>query len=158
VQAAERLAALDRLDEEAHRLLIELQWRSGRLDAARATYAGLVNRLRADLGVDPDPDTLGLGRRLEERRVPSRREAVAPALAAPQIAREEWAFVGRDAERAACAAGWHSARRGRGQPVLITGVAGIGQSRLMHEVLRSLDPSPAALALGRARALADSPF
>ena len=62
------LAALDPLDEAAQRLWIGHLGRNGRAGAARAAYDRLVERLRAELDTEPEPDpstTDGLIRLIE---------------------------------------------------------------------------------------------
>jgi len=47
------------------------------------------------------------------------------------------AFVGRDAEYELCMRALHQATTERGQCLIVTGEAGIGKSRLVHEIIRS---------------------
>jgi DNA-binding SARP family transcriptional activator/TolB-like protein len=60
IQAAERLVALDPLRESAQRLLIRLLARHVGRDAALARAGALTEKLRAELGVEPERETAAL--------------------------------------------------------------------------------------------------
>lgn len=60
IEAARRLTQLDPLGEEGHRLLIQLLAAAGQRSAALAQYTSLSERLRRDLGVAPERETVEL--------------------------------------------------------------------------------------------------
>jgi len=68
VQAARRLVAQDPLDELAQRLLIRTLARHLGRRAALAQAEALQTLLRAELDVDPDPETMALIREIREGR------------------------------------------------------------------------------------------
>ncbi|HWI86752.1 MAG TPA: BTAD domain-containing putative transcriptional regulator [Sphingomonas sp.] len=70
--AAERAVALDPYNEHAHRLVMELQAASGRPDLALLHFGALVETLRRELQVAPDPETQALHDRLRAARRPLR--------------------------------------------------------------------------------------
>ena len=55
-----------------------------------------------------------------------------------RIRREKSPFVGREAEFAQLGGAWDKARNGQGNSVLLLGSAGVGKSRLLHELAESL--------------------
>lgn len=59
---------------------------------------------------------------------------VASRFVAAQDARPIQPIIGREAELAALKQAWHDAAAGKGRAVLLRGEAGIGKSRLAHEV------------------------
>lgn len=79
--AAEQAVALDPYNEHAHRQLMELQTLNGRPDLALLHYAALVETLRRELQVAPDPETQAVHERIRTARRPTR--AAAPAADPP---------------------------------------------------------------------------
>lgn len=71
-ETAQRLLALDPLNERAHRVVMRAQIRQGRRAAAVQHLRGLEDRLRRELGVEPDAATRNV---LNERESPA---AIAP--------------------------------------------------------------------------------
>ena len=65
-------------------------------------------------------------------------------------------MVGREAELAELTAAW-SRTAGRVLPVVVTGTAGTGKSRLVAAALADLDPRPATVLTGRARLHSPAP-
>lgn len=63
-EAAERCLAIDPTNEAAHRWLMELYGRFGKRDLVRRQYQACARMLRAELEVDPAPETQALFRRL----------------------------------------------------------------------------------------------
>lgn len=61
---ARRLVALDPLNEVSHRLLMEIYVEAGQHNAALKQYQACERTLRAELGVDPQPETRAFYRRL----------------------------------------------------------------------------------------------
>ena len=81
---AERLVRrwleIDPWDESAHRLLMRLLVSDGRSAAAVAHADRLIEQLRTDLGVEPDPSTLELAQLIRAGRFPARSGVLPPAL------------------------------------------------------------------------------
>ena len=60
IQAARRWLALDLLNEEAHRLLMQIYVAAGRRNAALRQYQECQRILKGELGVEPQPETTRL--------------------------------------------------------------------------------------------------
>jgi len=100
-------------------------YRCGRIADARAAFARLRQRLRHELGVEPGEEVAALDRAIGRRD---------PTLAAPpEIAAPSSRFIGRRAELDRLAM-----RLGRTRLLTITGVGGVGKSRLAIELAREL--------------------
>lgn len=128
--AADAVAA-DPLRESATLLLARALAAAGDPAGALARLAGLREQLADQLGVDPSAETAALHVALLRGEVPAVRRPVAPAPA-PARAFRELAFVGRDAELARLRAVVDAAG-----VATLAGVAGVGKSRLLTEVMRS---------------------
>ena len=131
-QAAVALALLQRLvachpgDELAHRRLIELHHQLGDRSGALAAYDTLARWLQQSLGLQPAAETEALMRQVRGQGLPATPVATrpaAPALLQPQR------LVGRERP-------WGAANQAleAGVPVLLTGEAGIGKTRLLSEL------------------------
>jgi DNA-binding SARP family transcriptional activator len=135
---AERLVRrwleIDPWDESAHRLLMRLLATDGRSAAAAAHADRLIERLRTDMGVEPEPSTLELARLIRAGRFPER-VGVLPSALFPDRGptRGRAAFVDRDADIDWLDARLDEALAGNGRLVLIAGEAGAGKSMLMGE-------------------------
>lgn len=146
IAVAERLVALDPLQEHAWRLLMQLHAQRRDRAAALAAFERCERLLRDELGVRPSPPTLALLHRIETL-APA---ALPPAGLPPALLRPP-PMVGREAERAAMQAAWAA-----GRPFLLLGDAGLGKSRLLgawaaaHEgaVLESARPGDEHVAYG----------
>jgi tetratricopeptide (TPR) repeat protein len=144
VEWAQRLLAHDSLDEAAHRLLMRLYAEGGRHAAALRQYQVCLDVLRRELGVDPDEETRALYRRLLGQRRTAERDpstlSAFPPDQAPMIGREEeWSRLDE-----ALDAAW----RGDGQVIAILGEAGIGKSRLLHELAADAERRGGRVILG----------
>jgi DNA-binding SARP family transcriptional activator len=64
IDTAQRLLRVDRTQERVHRTLIQLYSRQGRRADALRQYRTCVGMLRAELGVEPAPETVSLYREL----------------------------------------------------------------------------------------------
>jgi predicted ATPase/DNA-binding SARP family transcriptional activator len=142
---AQWLVAHDPLREEAQRLLMALHYTSGDRGAALEQFEACRKLLWDELGVAPMPETLALRDAiLRGEPLPSTQPAVAtPApiairtgTGAPQPPRagEAMPFIGREAELGRLAEQWRRAAEGTGSLVLVGGEAGVGKSRLLHEL------------------------
>jgi len=133
IDYAQRILAVDPLREDALRQLIAVRYESGDRAGALQAYDHFIRRLRAEIDVDPMPETTALrdaivhntglataGREIHLDPGPSR--IVLP-------------FAGRAAEMEQLRVLWSRAARGRGGVALVAGEAGIGKTRLVSEFI-----------------------
>lgn len=122
--AADLAAAVvdrDAYDEHAVRLLMRAHTQAGRPGAALAAYAALRDRLRGDLGTDPDPETSRLHTAVLQGTL-----ATPPGTAAaPRL-------VGRESQLTHLDELADRAGRGTVRVAVVTGEAGIGKSTLLE--------------------------
>jgi DNA-binding SARP family transcriptional activator/ATP/maltotriose-dependent transcriptional regulator MalT len=150
IHAARRALAIDALQEHLHRTIMRLQARAGDRAAAIAQYRACQELLRDELGAEPDPETTALYEAIAHGRF-SRHGLVAtpapdrPRLPPIRLAPPALPLIGRERELAGlrallaqCADGGH------GRLIVVQGEAGIGKSRLVEEVLRTLDATGSA--------------
>ena len=116
----------DPYDERAHRDLMVALVRDGRATAALELYSSLTARLADELGTDPDPET----QRLQVAML--RGEPVGGPVTSA-ASRRPAALVGREAETGRLDQAWSEAAQGRPSLVVVSGVPGIGKSRLLAE-------------------------
>ena len=137
VPLALRRLDLDPLHEPAHRDLIRLYSWSGDRAAALDQYRACVRVLSADLGVAPVAETTALFEQVYDGALdPPAVDAVpvAEPSAPPVPAAVELPLTGRAAELAALDQAFAAARPDGGV-VVIEGEAGIGKTRLAHELV-----------------------
>jgi DNA-binding SARP family transcriptional activator len=126
LSAATEAAEQDPFDERAHRDLMRALAVDGRPSAALEVYRRLAERLTDELGADPDHETQGLHLAIL-RGTPDQ------APRAPSTASHSGALVGREDELADLDRAWAEAAAGRASLLVITGVPGIGKTRLLAE-------------------------
>lgn len=163
-----RLVTHDPLNEEAHRLLIALYYVSGNRPAALRQFETCRRLLHEELGVEPMPDTLAL------RDLILRAEPLAEtwfALHSPLVGARSLGplssisvspytahptrtapFVGRQAEWQRLLEAWRQAMLRSGSMILVGGEAGIGKSRLLHELAAHVRRSGALVLWGHCSA------
>jgi WD40 repeat protein/DNA-binding SARP family transcriptional activator len=131
----ESLVAEHPLRERLHGLRMLALYRAGRqaeaLEAYRAARATLVE----EIGAEPGPEL----RRLQEqilRQDPALE--LAPRELPAELTRGSPALAGRGAELERLRAAWREARDVCGRVVLVTGVRGIGKTRLIGELAGEL--------------------
>lgn len=132
---ADAFAAREPMLEHAHELLMLGLWRAGRQADALAAYERLRLMLRDELGVDPSSSTSRLHLQMltqdpELDAGPAR--SVRPPRAAPPAPTTP--LIGREAELATVLDLLTERRL-----VVVTGLGGVGKSRLLSEVHRRLD-------------------
>jgi len=125
---ARRLVLTEPLHEPAHQSYLRLLGRLKRYGEALAHYEDLRQHLRAELNAEPLPET----RRMIEAFQQERHFVVAD-----DIAQDQGIFVGRTRERATALAAVESIFKQQGGILTIEGEAGLGKSRLAHEIIAS---------------------
>jgi DNA-binding SARP family transcriptional activator len=157
VQTGHRLLAIDPAQESVHRALMGLFQELGRRGAALRQYEACVETLSRELGVEPDRRTTALYQQMLAAR-PSRpadadADAPKPEDAAPPIASEahdsEPPVVGRQDELKLLRQMLERACAKQGLVVAITGEAGIGKTRMAHELVRHAGRGGALVLAGR---------
>ena len=121
--AATAAVAADGYDEESLRVLLRAYVAGGQVAAALAAYAQARERLAAELGTDPSPQTVALYTAILRGEVP------APP---PVPARRPAGLVGRDDELAYLDTIAGRARDGPAELVVVDGEAGIGKTALLR--------------------------
>ena len=147
VRVGLRLLALDPTQQPAHRTLMRLYAKQGRLGAALRQYQICVAALERELGVEPDADTRRLYRELLQtsaRSAPASRYRPAPNLSEP-----ETALVGRVTELATLRERLAEAWKRRGAIGIIQGEAGIGKTRLIDALVHQAGGEGGHVLVGR---------
>jgi DNA-binding SARP family transcriptional activator len=121
--AASAAVAADGYDEESLRILLRAYVAGGRVAGALSAYAQARERLAADLGTDPSPETVALYTAIV------RGELASPP---PAPARRPAGLVGRDDELAYLDTMAGRARDGSAEIVVVDGEAGIGKTALLR--------------------------
>ncbi|MDQ2636703.1 MAG: winged helix-turn-helix domain-containing protein [Actinomycetota bacterium] len=129
----ELTAALDQhpVDERMAGQLMLAQYRSGRQADALETYRAMRERLVEQLGVDPGPSLQAVHQQILDGE-PVRIATLPPPAAvapSPRLPRRASTFVGRQSEVARVSTAIHD-----GPSVTLTGVGGVGKTRLALEV------------------------
>jgi DNA-binding SARP family transcriptional activator len=121
--AATAAVAADGYDEESLRVLLRAYVAGGQVAAALAAYARARERLAAELGTDPSPQTVALYTAILRGQVP------APP---PVPVSRPSGLVGRDAELAYLDTIAGRARAASTELVVVDGEAGIGKTALLR--------------------------
>jgi DNA-binding SARP family transcriptional activator len=121
--AATAAIAADGYDEESLRVLLRAYVEGGQTAAALAAYAQARERLAAELGTDPSPQTVALYTAILRGEVPA---------SPPVAARRPADLVGRDEELAYLDTIAGRARDGTTELVVVDGEAGIGKTALLR--------------------------
>ena len=152
VRRSRELVAIDPLSEEAHRTLMRRLAARGDRAAALATFERFRERLRAELGMAPGPETRELAERLRRGEAKGPKASAGteqPPLPSAMARRHRSAFVGRRGELALLRQHWELAKDGERQLVVVLGEPGVGKSRLAAELARAMHAEGAAILLGR---------
>lgn len=148
IRAAQRLLALDPLQEVAHRALMRLYARDGRRGAALRQYQACLDVLQRELGTEPEPRTREIYHELLRRPAPE--GAAPPASRAVGSPPPGGVMIGRDDELARLRTALVDAAQGRGSVAAIVGEAGAGKSRLVAELASLAEREGARVITGRA--------
>lgn len=125
-----RLLDVAPLDENAARVAASTLLSAGRRTEARDVLAQFAARLHAELGLPAPPEIQSLLGRLE--RMGDAKTTPAAPSSAPVA---QLTFAGREAELSQLLALWRTTDDDAGTLALIEGDAGIGKSRLVHELI-----------------------
>lgn len=153
---ARRLTEVDPWEERAHRRLMRLLAQLGRSGEALSHVQGFRERLRAELGAEPAPETVALADQIRAGDLAGATpdvDVVYPAflIDTPRIAPS--LFVGRATELERLDDQLRDALAGRGRTVLVAGEAGSGKTMLAAEFMRRAMEEPDLLvARGRCSA------
>jgi DNA-binding SARP family transcriptional activator/class 3 adenylate cyclase len=134
--------ALDPLWEPAYQRMMRAQSQLGNRGEALQVYHRCAEILQAELGVEPDPSTR---RAYEQIRGAS---SASPTAGRLEVAATS-AFVGRQDELAEAVSVWNETAAGRACLLLVTGEPGVGKTRLVDELTRSVRTEAT---IGRSRA------
>ena len=132
IRHATRLLAIDPWHETTVRALMGIRYESGDGAGAIAEFDEFADRLRAELNVDPMPETRALRDIIRTGGVV---DSPLPAESAPSArAQTLLPFVGRKALCDEILQIWQQAAQRRGMTILVSGEAGVGKSRLLDEI------------------------
>jgi DNA-binding SARP family transcriptional activator/tetratricopeptide (TPR) repeat protein len=123
----DRALALDPADELAHQAAIEMHLEAGRLHAARRQLLACRRAMQEAYGVEPSSDLVAL--------IDS---AAAGRARVPAAGMNEPDIVGRRVELEGAEAALDLVAAGRLGALLMRGPAGIGKTRLLRELVRSV--------------------
>ncbi len=150
LEYAARLLAADPWREDIVRLTMACHYESGDAAGAIATFEVFAKRLKAELGVEPMPETLVV-RDAIVRNAPlpaSLGSGAMPEGSAAREANEGLPFAGRHGELEQLRALWMRSARGNGSLMFVAGEAGIGKSRLVAELARSVESEGGRVCVG----------
>ncbi len=146
---ARRMLGLEPLWEQSHRQMMTLLALTGQRSAALAQYQECRRLLEDELGLEPLEETQALYARLVNWEASRSVGQVISRPVAPYQS-TNLPFTGREEEHAALMSAWESARRSTGQQLtLVEGEAGLGKTRLVDEVIRTIEPQGVVALRGR---------
>ena len=121
---AQRLVRAEDTNERHHRTLMRLHYLTGDVAQAQARYDRLRDMLQREFGAEPSAETEQLARTL---RAATAAPVVARSAPPPSVMRPP-RLIGRDAAWDALTQAWAA-----GDGAIVSGVAGMGKSRLLRE-------------------------
>ena len=138
-ETASHWISLDVLNEVAYRRKMRAHFAAGERGQALETYEVCRATLKAELGVEPEPDTAALAERIRATPSPvpphTRSSTPRPHRPETSVAFLESLFAGRSSEHQALVKCYARAAAGQPQLVVLRGEAGIGKTRLAMEFL-----------------------
>ncbi|HXQ39302.1 MAG TPA: BTAD domain-containing putative transcriptional regulator, partial [Anaerolineales bacterium] len=128
---ARRLITLDPLNESSHRQLMNVYIQAGQHSAALKQYQACEALLRKELGVDPQPETQALYKKIRKREIKPVKAEQQKEAGTPQhnIPLQLSSFIGREKEQKTIAKLIAGNRL-----VTLIGTGGIGKTRLSLKV------------------------
>ncbi len=148
IARAQQILTIDPWREDVVRQVMALRSESGDRAGAFAEYERFAKLLRAELNVQPMPETLTL------RETIARGEASQPDIPFEPVAGSLSArdailpFVGRRMEMGQLLEIWSRVARGRGACVFVGGGPGLGKSRLVLEFAHAVEESGGRVLVG----------
>jgi DNA-binding SARP family transcriptional activator len=137
---AEKAMGMDRYSEPAHRVAMLALYALGRQHEALQTFTQLRTVLDQELGLEPMPDTRALHSAILRQDDPALLIPRPPQIAgAPQAAQAPVVLLGRVNERARLESVTRRALNGSFALTLVEAEAGLGKSRLLDELVASLE-------------------
>ena len=155
---ARRFLATEPWREDMVRQAMAIHYALGDSSGARAEYHEFAERLRAEMGIEPMPETVAL------REAILRGDALIGSVDAGASLRADsrqlrvLPFIGRERERAAMRVRWDAAAGGDGGVVLVSGEAGVGKTRLVGELAQLAEAQGARVYGGSTSSPESSPY
>ncbi len=139
---ADRLVALDSLNEAHYQLLIRLHAANDDRASALRAYHQCMRVLRREMGVEPGPATQELFQRILKSEPDALHELKSGSLPAPgakQVSQLQKipALIGRKAEWSQLVSAWQAVIEDGARAVVLSGEPGIGKTRLADELYQS---------------------
>ncbi|MBV8810237.1 MAG: AAA family ATPase, partial [Acidobacteriaceae bacterium] len=139
---ADRLVALDSLNEAHHQLLIRLHAANNDRASALRAYHQCMRVLRREMGVEPGPVTQELFQRIIKSEPEPSRELksgspVVPGAKLVSQLEKMPALIGRKPEWCQLASAWQEAVENGPRVAVLSGEPGIGKTRLADELYQS---------------------
>ncbi len=131
---AQRIMSAEPWRENTLRELLSVRYEAGDRAGALRDFEDFQSRLRAEMGIDPMPETLSLRNVILRNGVLAQSSLSAHDSSEPERHSPLLPFTGRRSEFEQLDSLWSRAARGRGTAVLVGGEAGIGKSRLASEL------------------------
>ena len=132
IEIAQRWVRHDALNESAHRRLIQLRMAIGDRSGALRAYQDCRTTLMSELNAEPSPETQTLADYARAQQPAPEQEEAGPGPGLTSSPRK-LPLVGRAVEHTRLIDAYRSAQRGEPQMVVVTGMSGIGKTRLARE-------------------------
>jgi DNA-binding SARP family transcriptional activator len=138
-ETASHWIALDALNEIAYRRKMRAHFAAGERGQALETYQACHTILASELGIEPEPDTAALAKRIRTQPSPlhSHSQRSTPRTRRPETSVDFLGnlYAGRISEYQALVNSYEHAAAGQPQLVVLRGEAGIGKTRLARKFL-----------------------